>query len=166
MADTPNRLQRALAPIARLPAFLQGPARTLAVGRAVPFVGTAGVQVLSLEADRVVMRLEPRKRVQNHIQGMHAAATALLGETATGFAFGMHVRDDALPLLKSMHLDYRKVVTGGIRAEAWLDPADLARVREEPRGDVQVHLSLTDDAGVAPVDCAFVWAWVPRERRD
>lgn len=165
MSDAPNRLQRALAPIDRLPAFLRGPARTLAIGRAVPFVGTAGIEVLSLDGGRAVMRLEPRKKVQNHIQGMHAAATALLGETATGIALGLHVRDDAIPLLKSMHLDYRKVVTGGLRAEAWLDEADVARVLAEPKGDVRVHVTLTDDAGVEPVQCDFTWAWVPKERR-
>ena len=33
------------------------------------------------------MRLENRKKVRNHIGGVHAAATALLGESVTGLAF-------------------------------------------------------------------------------
>lgn len=165
MADK-NRLQRALEPIERLPAFARGPARTLAIRRTVPFVGTAGIVVEELTPERAAFRLPLARKVSNHIQGMHAAATALLAETATGLAFGMHVRDDAIPLLKSMELHYVKVASGGLHAEAWLDPADLARIAADPRGDVAVGVRVTDDQGVEPVTCTFVWAWVPKKRKD
>lgn len=160
-----NRLQRALAPLERLPAFARGPARTLAIRRTVPFVGTAGIVVEELTPDRAVFRLPLARKVSNHIDGMHAAATALLAETATGLAFGMHVRDDAIPLLKSMRLDYVKVATGGLRAVATIDPADLERIAADPKGDVAVQVSVHDDAGAQPVTCEFVWAWVPKKRK-
>lgn len=163
--SAPNRLQRSLQPLDRLPAFLQTWARSRAIGRAVPFVGTAGIRVDELSLERAVFSLAPRRAVQNHIGGVHAAATALLAETATGLAFGMHVRDDAVPLLKSMQVDYRKVATGGLRAEAHVAAEDRARIAAEPKGDVQVHVTITDEAGVQTVDCRFVWAWVPKQRK-
>ena len=163
-APTPNRLQRALAPVERLPAWVRGTARSLALGRVVPFVQTAGLRAEEVSVARAVFSIPNRRRVQNHIQGVHAAAMALLAETATGMAFGMHVRDDALPLLKSMQIRYQKVATGSIRAEARILPEDRARIAQEPRGDVVVQVTLTDEAGVEPAVCEFVWAWVPRKR--
>jgi len=72
----------------------------------VPFVGTARLQVETLEPERAILSVENKRRVQNHIDGVHAAAMALLAETATGFVVGMNLPDDTLPLLKSMHIDY------------------------------------------------------------
>lgn len=160
----PNRLQRALSPVERLPAWLRRPVRSFALGRTVPFVGTAGLRAEEVSTERAVFSLANRRPVQNHIQGVHAAAMALLAETATGIAFGMHVRDDALPLLKSMQIRYQKVATGGLRAEAHILPEDRARIAAEPRGEVHVQVTLTDEAGVEPATCEFIWAWVPRKK--
>ena len=38
-----------------------------------------------------------RRKVQNHIGGVHATATALLAETATGMVVGMNLPDEKLP---------------------------------------------------------------------
>ncbi|MCB9727186.1 MAG: DUF4442 domain-containing protein [Deltaproteobacteria bacterium] len=160
----PNRLQRALAPIDRLPGFARTAARSLVVGRAVPFIGTAGIRVEELTTERAVFTLANRRAVQNHIKGVHAAATALVAETATGLALGMWVPDAAVPLLKSMHIDYVKRAQGGLRAVARVPEADRERILSEPRGEVQVEVTVTDAAGEEPVRCTMVWAWVPKKR--
>ncbi len=49
-----------------------------------------------------------RRKVQNHIGGIHACGMALLSESATGLVFGMNVPDSHVPLIKSM-----KVVCAG-----------------------------------------------------
>jgi acyl-coenzyme A thioesterase PaaI-like protein len=104
--------------------------------------------------------------VHNHIQGVHAAATALLAETATGLAFGWHLPEDKLPLLKSMHVDYVRRAEGGLRAEAHLAPEQIARMAAEERGSVEVACTVTDASGAEPVRCTMTWAWVPRKRRE
>lgn len=58
--------------------------------------------------------------MQNHIKGVHAAAMALLAETATGFLTGLHIPDNRILLIKSLHVDYLKVVEGGLTATATL----------------------------------------------
>lgn len=160
----PNRLARALAPIERLPNFARVAARSLIIGRVVPFVGTAGIRVEELSQERAVFSLANRRAVQNHIHGVHAAATALLAETATGMALGVWIPDDALPLLKSMHIDYVRRAHGALRAVAHVPVADRARILAEPRGDVKVEVVVTDQAGHEPVTCAMVWAWIPKKR--
>lgn len=160
----PNRLQRALAPIERLPAFARAAVRTKLIGRVVPFVGTAGIRVEELSGEQAVFRLANRRPVQNHIRGVHAAATALVAETATGLALGMWVPDDAVPLLKSMHVDYLRRAEGGVRATARVPVGDRARIQSDPKGEVEVEVVVVDDAGKEPVKCTMVWAWVPKKR--
>src|SRR5262249_25140795 len=105
-----------------------------------------------------------RRPVQNHIRGVHAAAMALLAETATGFALGLHLPDDRLPLIRTMKIDYVRRAEGGLRAVAALRPEQIAQIRSEPKGDLVVPVTVTDDSGASPIECEMRWAWVPRKR--
>ena len=58
--------------------------------------GAAGILFDKLAAEEAVLRLHNRRRVQNHIGGIHAAATALLAESATGAVFAMNVNHSIL----------------------------------------------------------------------
>ncbi len=164
--DTPNRMARRLAGLSRLPAALQPWARNWVLRRAVPFTGTAGLDFVALSPQASEIAVANRPRVQNHIQGVHAAATALLAETATGMVVGMNVRDDCLPLCKSLHVDFRKRATGAMRARASLTQAQRDMMRNEPKGEVSVAVVVTDEAGIHPVECEFVWAWIPKPARN
>ena len=112
------------------------------------------------------MRLPAKRRVMNHVYGPHAAASALLAETATGLAFGIHLPDDKLPLLKSMTLRYLRRSRLPQTATAWLEPEQIQRLLVEERGDVLVSLRIEDgsDDLEPALDCEMVWAWVPRRR--
>lgn len=157
-----NRLVRTLAKVDALPAPLRRPARNLALRRAVPFTGTAGLDFVTMTPAETEIAIANKRRVQNHINGVHAAATALLAETATGMVFGMNVRDDCIPLCKSMKVDFTKLATGSLRARARLTEAQRAEIVREPRGQVTVAVVVTDEAGANPVECEFVWAWKPK----
>ena len=160
----PNRLNRSLAVLQGLPAPLRRLGITAAVRFAVPFVGTAGIQVERLEIGRGVFTLGYSRRVGNHIGGLHAAAMALLAETATGLVVGMSVPDDKLPLCKRMDVAYRRRCVGGLRADATLSAADIQRMQVEAKGEVAVPVVVTDDSGQAPIQATMVWAWVPKKR--
>ena len=164
VAPFDNRLRRAVRPLARLPAWLASGLRDRAIGRAIPFVGTAGLAIAELDDDAAVIRLPDRRRVHNHIGGAHAAATALLAETATGLALGWHLPDDAVPLLVRLDVRYVRRAQGELRARAWLDAAAVALLRGEPRGELDVPVEVLDAAGERTVECALRWAWVPRRR--
>jgi acyl-coenzyme A thioesterase PaaI-like protein len=130
----------------------------------VPFTGTARIVFEEVTAERVVLRLENRRTVQNHIRGVHATASALLGETATGFALGLHLPDQKLPLLRSMKIDYTRRAQGGLRAEAYITAEQREALEREPKGEVTVAVKVTDETGAAPMECEYVWAWVPKKR--
>ncbi len=159
---TANRLARTLSKLDALPAALRPMARNAVLRRAVPFTGTAKLDFLRLEPAVAEIAIANRRPVQNHIGGVHAAAMGLLAETATGMVVGMNVRDDCLPLCKSMHLAFRKRATGGLSARAVLTEQQRQLMQAEPKGEVSVQVTVTDEAGLNPVECEFVWAWVPK----
>jgi uncharacterized protein (TIGR00369 family) len=159
-----NRLSRTLAPLDRLPVGLRTAARSFLLGRIVKFVGTAGLRVEELTAARAVVTIANRTRVQNHIGSVHAAAMALLAETASGFVVGMNVPDERVPVIKSLQLDYRKRATGALRAVATLTDEQRAQIAAQEKGEVDVTVHVSDEAGIEPIECRMLWAWTPKKR--
>ncbi len=53
-----------------------------------------------------MVTLKNRRRVQNHIGGIHACGMALAAESATGIVVGMNVPDTAIPLCKSIKINF------------------------------------------------------------
>ncbi len=157
-----NRLARTLSKLDALPAALRPLARNAVLRRAVPFTGTAKLDFVQLDREVAQIAIANRRPVQNHIGGVHAAAMGLLAETATGMVVGMNVRDDCLPLCKSMHVAFKKRATGALKAQAVLTEQQRALMQAEPKGEVTVQVTVTDEAGLNPVECEFVWAWVPK----
>jgi len=160
----PNALSRAVAAVAGLPAGLRNRAITFMFTYKVRFAGTGGCEFLALEEGRAVLRMKNRRKVQNHIGGVHAAGMALLAETATGAAFGMTIPDTHLPLLKSMHIDYTKRANGDLRAEAELTAEQRNQIQTQEKGNLVVPVRVTDADGNEPIQAQMTWAWVPKRR--
>ena len=89
----------------------------------------------------------------------------LLAETATGMVVGMNVRDDCTPLAKELKMAFRKRATGALRAVAVLTAEQQALMQASDKGEVKVQVTVTDEAGIEPVECEFVWAWIPSSPR-
>ena len=159
-----NNLTRVISKFAFLPPALRATVTSGIFGRVVPFVGTSGLRYEELTPERVVVSIRNRRPVQNHIKGVHAAAMALLAETATGFAVGMNLPDDKLPLIKSLKVDYLKRTQGDMRAVATLTPEQVELIRNTPRGEVLVPVMVTDESGEEPIRCEMLWAWVSKQR--
>ncbi|GLK89665.1 DUF4442 domain-containing protein [Pseudomonas turukhanskensis] len=159
-----NRLNRAVTLISKLPHALRTPALSLLFGSQVKFASTAKVRVHSLTFDRAVLSLANRRPVQNHINGVHAAAMVLLAESATGFLVGMNVPDDKLPLIKSLKVDYLKRATGALQATAVLTAQQIEAIGTHEKGEVVVSVTVTDEAGIEPIRCEMLWAWVSKKR--
>ncbi len=157
----PNRLERQLDRLAEVPAFARPWFRSVVLRRAVPFTGTAGLDFLQMGRERVEIGIRNEKKVQNHIGGIHASAMNLLAETATGMVVGMNVRDDCIPLAKELKMAFKKRATGSLRAVATLSAEQRALMQASDKGEVNVPVIVTDEAGVNPVECEFVWAWIP-----
>lgn len=159
-----NVLSRAVAKVSPLPPGLRGHLITALFTRQVRFAGTGGVRFLELAEGRAVLEMRNRRKVRNHIGGIHAAAMALLAETATGAVLGMTIPDTHIPLLKSMRVDYVRRAKGALKAEATLPAEMRARVLQDAKGDFAVPVRVTDEDGEEPIRCEMVWAWTPRKK--
>jgi len=157
----PNRLVRSLNQLEAVPAFARGWARNLVLRRAVPFTGTARLDFAVMTPERVEIAIANQHRVQNHIKGVHAAAMTLLAETATGMVVGMNVRDDCLPLAKELKVAFKKRAQGSLRAVATLTDAQRALMQQTDKGEVTVSVQVSDESGAQPIECEFIWAWIP-----
>ena len=155
-----NRLSRAVGAINLLPRRLRSRSLTLLLGSQVRFAGTARVRIHELGQERAILSLKNRRPVQNHIKGIHAAAMALLAESASGFLVGMNVPDDKLPLIKTMKIDYLK------RAQGDLTAGQIEQIRQQDKGEVRVAVLVSDENGNQPIACEMVWAWVGKKPRD
>ena len=151
-----NRMSKLVGMIERLPTKMQSPALSVLLGRVVKFLGTSGIQVHSLTQHEAVMSLANRTKVQNHIKGVHAAAMALLAESATGFVTGMNVPDDKILVIKSLHVDYVKRAQGDLRAVAQLTDEQIAQITSQEKGEVTVAVTITDERGTQPVQCEMI----------
>ena len=159
-----NRLMAIVQKTASLPSGIQTFLLSKMFGRVVPMVGTAGIRYEEITAHRVVCTLRNRRRMQNHIKGLHAAAMALLAETATGFVAGVNIPDDKILLIKSLHVDYKKVAKGDLKAVATLTEAQRQQILNEPKGEVLVACTVTDSSGEEPIQTQMLWAWIPKSK--
>jgi len=159
-----NLLSRVVARVAGFPPSMRSLLITTMFNAQVRFAGTGGVKFVELAEGRAVLTMRNQRKVQNHIRGIHAAAMALLAETATGAVLGMTIPDTHIPLLKTMHVDYLRRAKGSLRAEATLPPEMRQRVLTEEKGDFAVPIRVTDDDGQEPIKVQMVWAWVPKKR--
>jgi acyl-coenzyme A thioesterase PaaI-like protein len=160
-----NRLQRQLSKLDKVPAPLRNWARSKALGRAVPLTGTAGLSYDVMTPERVVISIANRKHVRNHIGGVHAMASSLAAETATGMIVGLSVRDDCTPVVKSIGLQFVKRGQGAMVAEATLTQAQRDLMQASDKGEIVVPVTITDESGNQPITCEFTWAWVPNVRK-
>ncbi|MBI5536302.1 MAG: DUF4442 domain-containing protein [Deltaproteobacteria bacterium] len=159
-----NRMSRMLRHVEKIPSPLRTRARSLVIGRIVKFVGTSRLDIEELTHQRAAVFIRNRKLIQNHIGGVHAAAMALIAETATGFVVSMNLPDDRVPVIKSMKVSFLKRSKGSMRAVAELTPEQIELIASTPKGEVTPKVVVTDEEGKEPIACEMVWAWTPKRR--
>ncbi len=160
-----NPLRRMVLKVQSYPQWLQNFVLTLIFRHTVKLSGTVGQEILGTDLNSVTFRQKNKKKVQNHIGGVHAAGMALLGESASGFVVGLNLPGDKLPLLKSMHVDYTKRAKGDLVAVANLTNEQIQLMQTTEKGEINVSVRVTDEENKAPIECEYVWAWVPKKRR-
>ena len=155
-----NRLSRYVSKINHLPLFSRSFLLTKLFCSQVKFANTAGVKLQKVTNDKVLLTLANKKRVQNHIGGIHAVAAALLAESATGLILGLNLPDSRLPLLKSMSLNFYQRMQGDLTANALLTAEQITQIQQQEKGDLIIAVELTDESGQAPIVAEMHWAWI------
>ncbi|MEQ1311612.1 DUF4442 domain-containing protein [Acinetobacter sp. XH1639] len=160
-----NRLYTLVKTTSKFPKSIRSTLWSKAFGRVVPMVGTANIRYLEVDKNHVTVRIENQRNMQNHIKGVHAAAMALLAETATGFLTGLHIPDDRILLIKSLHVDYLKVAQGGLTATAKLSADQQKFIADNDKGELLIPVTVIDDSGNEPIQCQMLWAWLPKRKK-
>jgi len=135
--------------------------------RAVPWVGSNGVEFEHIGPDKVVATIADDSRQHNHVGGLHAAMIFGVGETASGAllltAFAEQL-SRATPLVVSAEIGYRKVALGALRAEAVLgrDAAEvIAELDAGQRPEFPVRVTITNADGVVTTELTVLWTLRP-----
>lgn len=164
MSNLNNPLRKFAEKANSYPAWLSQKLLTWAFRSQVKLSKTASLDILGTDFKSVTFRQKNYKKVQNHIGSVHAAAMALLAESATGFIVGVNLPGDKLPLIKNMNLSYVKRAQGDMLAVASLTDEQILKMQTEEKGEVTVQVKVTDANNIEPIICEMIWAWVPKKR--
>lgn len=159
-----NRFSRTIANIKKLPEFSHSFLLTKLFCSQVKYANTSKVRIIDIQSKKVTMLMVNRKRVQNHIGGVHAIAAALLAESATGIVFGIQLPDSQLPLLKSMTINYQRRMQGDLTAIATITDDQIALLAQE-KGTMEIAVVITDESDQQPIECLMTWAWITKKSK-
>ena len=159
-----NRFSRAVKNIKKLPQVSHSFLLTKLFCSQVKYASTSKVKLLEVEQHEVKLFIANRKRVQNHIGGVHAIAAALLAESATGIVFGLNLPDTCIPLLKSMTINYQRRMQGDLTAVATISEQQIACLSDE-KGSMDIAVTITDESGEQPIECLMTWAWITKRAK-
>jgi acyl-coenzyme A thioesterase PaaI-like protein len=118
----------------------------------VPFAASAGLIVVHAEPGHAVVRIPNDRRNQNHVGTVHAAALALVGETAGGLALLGHPKVQGLLLLaKGLQIRYRRPASAAANASARFSEAELdaalATMATAGKVDLPLRVEVKSDEG-------------------
>ncbi len=158
-----SRIANVVEKVDRLPPFIRQRVFNILIGRAVPFVGTAGLNVTRATSNEWVATLNNRRKVQNHLKQIHACGMVLIGETIAVMIMAMNLPGDRIPLVKNIAADFVKRSSGSMTGVVRLSDEQIAVIRQEPKGEITLDVEITDEAEVNPVLLRVTAAWVPKE---
>lgn len=160
-----SMIQHALAATRALPSPLNNVTFSRLFGKVVKFAGHSDVEFIEISEQRVKLRMKNKRKLQNHIGSVHAAAMSLLAESASGSVVALNLDASKLALCKSMHVDFtRRAAKGEIFAEASLSDEQLKLLTTTPKGEIEVKTVVTDCQGENPLEVTMIWAWVPLKK--
>ncbi|MFT6114282.1 MAG: hypothetical protein ACJA10_001223, partial [Oleispira sp.] len=146
-----NRLTSMVNVFQKFPESVRTFALSKALGKVIKYVGTSGLRFEKVTPNECIVVIPNRKKVQNHMGSVHAAAMGLLAETATGFMTGLTVPDNRIIVIKSMNLEYLKQATGDMTAVATFTDEQVEFIKNNEKADINVPVVITDEKGIETV---------------
>ncbi len=117
----------------------------------VPFIQRAGLRAPVMERGRVVTTM-PLAGNTNHIGIMYAGALFSVGEVTGGAMFLTSFdADKYYPVIKDMHIRFRRPATTDVHVEVRMDEQEIARAEQEAatkgKADYVLQGNIIDEKG-------------------
>jgi acyl-coenzyme A thioesterase PaaI-like protein len=155
-----NKLSKTIQSLNFLPENIKMKTISFILGNTVKYVGTSGVNFEKISSNTLVASLDNKSKVRNHIGQIHAAATTLLAETATGILVGVTIPDNKIPLMKTLKIDFIRRSKGKQTAVASLTEEQIDLIKNTDKGETLVAVHVTDETGNEVVKAEMLWAWI------
>lgn len=126
------------------------------IRRAVPYSGSIGARVVSLEAGHTVVQLRDRRRVRNHLRSVHAIALANLAELASGMAMLTALDPGARGIVVAITIRYHRKARGTLTATGTAAPPHVTAATE-----AIAHADIHDADGALVADADVTWKLAP-----
>lgn len=157
-----SQIAKAVDQVERLPEFARNRVFNMLIGRVVPFVGTAGLKITKATSNEWIASLDNRRKVGNHLKQIHACAMILIGETIGVMIMAMNLPGDRIPLVKNIEAGFVKRSTGKLTGVVNLTDEQIEFIQREPKGELELEVTVTDEADINPVLIRVTTAWVPK----
>ena len=121
-------------------------------GAMVPYSGSIGATVLTLEPGHAKLAMRDRRAVRNHLGSIHAIALANLGELASGLAMTTALPAGVRGIVLRIECEYGKKARGALVAEARVTVPEVS-------GDTdhEVRAEITDSSGAVVATVRVHW---------
>jgi uncharacterized protein (TIGR00369 family) len=118
----------------------------------VPYTGSIGARVTSLEPGRATVTLRDRRAVRQHLGAVHAIALANLAELASGLAMLSALDPGARGIVTSLTMSYHKKARGLLTATGTAAPPPVTAATE-----ALAHAEVRDTAGDVVAEATVTW---------
>lgn len=112
------------------------------IGVAIPYTGSIGAEVITLEPGYAKVQLDERRAIRNHLSSVHAIALANLAELTGNLALACALPDDGRFIVTKLAIEYKKKARGRIVAECRCEPPTSSERRE-----YELNVALRDSSG-------------------